>query len=178
MSRFHSMAGGYEVFGKDDYIEKTFTNLGVHSALRIRGTFFKIDYWSGSQGQLLVDGGVSWESQRFTFTDPPCCGVDACGNTGWRNGDTTQNFDAIVAHYADDVTLRFTTTLVQNGDYWGVNGIRIETRLDHPSPPAPPALPGIWSNVLYERWPGATGWTSNQTLDGSAVTTCGGELGR
>ena len=40
---YGTMVGGFGVFGAGDHIEKTFTGLPPHTALRIRATFFKID---------------------------------------------------------------------------------------------------------------------------------------
>ena len=174
------MIGGYKVFGYGSYIEKTITGLGAHSKLRIRGRFIKIDRWYNRRGQLLVDGGVAWESATLS-TGPLWQETGGCGQVGARVSEESFDFDVTVSHYADSVTLRFTSTIGTSAgeanSYWGVNDVSIAPFVEV-SAPVPPAPPGIWSNVLYERWPGATGWTSNQTLDGSAVTTCGGELGR
>ena len=172
------MIGGYGVFGYGSYIEKTITGLGAHSKLRLRGRFIKIDRWYAKRGQLLVDGGVAWESPTLN-TGPNSQPTGGCGQVGHQVSEESFDFDVAVSHYADSVTLRFTSTIGTGevNSFWGVNDVSIAPFVEV-SPPAPPAPPGIWSNVLYERWPGATGWTSNQTLDGSAVTTCGGELGR
>ena len=174
------MIGGYGVFGYGSYIEKTITGLGAHSKLRIRGRFIKIDKWYGKRGQMLVDGGVAWESPTLN-EGPLLQPTGGCGQVGHRVSEESFDVDVTVSHYADSMTLRFTSTIgpsIQEANsYWGVNDVSIAPSVEI-SAPAPPAPPGIWSNVLYERWPGATGWTSNQTLDGSAVTTCGGELRR
>ena len=167
-----SMAGGFQVFGHGDYIEKTYSGLPAHSGIRITGTMFKIDGWNNKAGQIFVDGGHAWQSS--TYGGQPAVSSCCCGVIGYNNGDLTFNFDTTVDHYAENAAIRFTTNLDSAGDYWGVNDIKVTLILDHPSPPAPPSLPGVWSTLTSDQWPGATGWTSNVgTPDSSMVGTCG-----
>ena len=178
------MIGGYEKFGVGDYIEKTVNGLGGHGSLRIRATFFKIDGWNSKKGQLYVDGALVWESPVLSgeprvaigscvVDQQGATGGDCCGVMNYQQGDQVMSMDITVSHIAASVTLRFTSSLDQAGDYWGVNHIKVELVSPHPSPPAPPSPPGVWSDVLDDRWPGALGWTSSVSLDASTVTTCG-----
>ena len=167
------MIGGYKVFGYGSYIEKTITGLGAHSKLRIRGRFIKIDRWYNRRGQLLVDGGVAWESANLN-TGPLWQETGGCGQVGARVSEESFDFDATVSHYADSVTLRFTSTIgTSSGEansYWGVNDVVVQSSEALPSPPLPPSPPGIWSGAAFEQWPGATGWSSNTAM---TTSTCG-----
>ena len=60
----------------------------------------------------------------------------------------------------------------------GVADLRVDLAAEHPSPPAPPAAPGLWSDFLHDRWPGAVGWTGGnvslaETATTSPITRCG-----
>ena len=179
------MIGGYEKFGVGDYIEKTVNGLGGHGSLRIRATFFKIDGWNSKKGQLYVDGALVWESPILSgeprVASGSCVvdqqgavtGGDCCGVINYQQGDQLLFADVEASHYAPTATLRFTSNLVVQSGYWGINDLLVTLSSDHPSPPAPPAAPGVWSDVLDDRWPGALGWTSSVSLDASTVTTCG-----
>jgi len=81
--------------------------------------------------------------------------------------------DVRVTHSASSATLRFTTDITEDNDWWGLNDVYVEAVADQPSAPSPPSPPGSWSEVLHDVWPGATGWTGSITIDASAITTCG-----
>jgi hypothetical protein len=168
------MVGGFEKLGLNDYVEKTITELAPHIAVRIRATFFKIDQWNLKKGQLYVDGSFAWESA--VMSGAPAISSCCCGVIGYQQGDLTEELDITVAHISSNITIRFTTNLDQAGDssYWGINDVRLELVISHPSPPAPPLPPGTWTAIATDTWPGgATGWTGSKTLDAGAVTTCG-----
>ena len=164
-----TMLGGYGKLSADDYVERTLDSLPTHSALRIRAKFFKVDGWNNDYGQMLVDGGVAWQSPKYSSH-----GDNVCGSMSYNQKDLMVELDVTVAHVASSATVRFTTTLTDSGDYWGIQDVSLSLVQDHPSPPAPPHPPGVWDYlVMHDRWPGATGWSGNVSLDASSVTTCG-----
>ena len=178
--------GGDQVFGVGAYVEKTFVNLPAHHGIRVQFTFLKVDHWNGRQGVALLDGGEIWRSdvyhQQGGYTDgrhgsaqnARGRGDNGCGVKGYNQGDLAIEVEVSSDHYSPNATLRFTSTLDQPNDYWGIQDVRFSLVQDHPSPPAPPHPPGVWDYlVMHDRWPGATGWSGNVSLDASSVTTCG-----
>lgn len=163
-----SYLGGSGQFGVGAYIEQTFESIATHTALRIRAHMIQGDSYGNFNLQLLVDGGIAWES-RNSGTHRG----QKCGSLSYNQNEMTHDVDVTVAHYASSSTIRFTSTATSATNFWGINAITIDITTSHPSPPAPPSPPGIWGLVASDRWPGATGWTSSVTLDASAVTTCG-----
>ena len=184
-SHSHSL-GGHGVFGMGAYVEKTLTDLPPHDGLRIQFSFLKVDQWNGRQGVLLLDGADIWRTQVYHQQGgyaggglaTQVRGDNGCGIKGYNQGDLSVDSDVTADHYASNATLRFTSTLDQNGDYWGIQDVRISLVLAHPSPPAPPTPPGVWEFVMRDRWPGATGWSGGnvslaETATTSPVTRCG-----
>ena len=166
-----TMIGGYGKLGATDYIEKTLTSLSPHRGVRISANFFKIDQWNGKKGQLYIDGALSWESS--VYHGEPAISDCCCGVKNYQQGDLVTTLDITVSHSADAITIRFTTNLDEAEDFWGVNDVQVSFVQDHPSPPAPPSAPGVWTLIGTDSWPGATGWVSNVAI---AESTCG-ELG-
>jgi len=177
--------GGFEKFGAHTWVEKTLYGLPLHTGLRFRFQWLKVDQWQSNKGQLYVDGALAWESPVLSgeprVASGSCVvdqqgavtGGDCCGVISYQQGDQLLFADVEASHYAPTATLRFTSNLVVQSGYWGINDLLVTLSSDHPSPPAPPAAPGVWSDVLDDRWPGALGWTSSVSLDASTVTTCG-----
>ena len=137
----------------------------------MQALFFKIDRWYAKRGQLLVDGGVAWESPALN-TGPNSQPTGGCGQVGHQVSEESFDFDVAVSHYADSVTLRFTSTIGTGevNSFWGVNDVDVQSSEAHPLPPLPPSPPGIWSGAAFEQWPGATGWSSNTAI---TTSTCG-----
>ena len=90
--------------------------------------FFKIDRWYNRRGQLLVDGGVAWESPTLN-TGPNSQPTGGCGQVGHQVSEESFDFDVAVSHYADSMTLRFTSTIgTSSGEansFWGVNDVEV-----------------------------------------------------
>ena len=170
------MLGGYNVFGIGAYAEKTFTALPPHTGIRIRFTFTRIDAWSDGDGLLLVDSVEAWR-KSFHWTDT-FGSVAACGAGGHAvNNEIPAHVDVTVDHYAEDMTIRVTSSTTGSNSFWGMNDMIISLVIPHPSPPAPPATPGVWmAPVNEDRWPGATGWTGT-SLKMTACAQFGTMLG-
>ena len=171
------MLGGYGVFGAGAYVEKTFTDLPVHAGLRIRLVFTRVDSWRDGEAQVWVDGQLAW---RKTFAYMERGSTRACGTMGHStNNEIPAQVDAVVAHYGDSATIRITSSVTQSGwwwgePWWGMNDFELSTQVPHPSPPAPPADPGVWTFVVRERWPGASGWVGvPDPILPSTITSCG-----
>ena len=116
-----TLLGGYNKLSVDDYVEKTFDSLPTHTSVRVRATFFKIDAWNNNKGQLLVDGGLAWESGKYSSH-----GDNLCGNMGYNQKDLSVDLDVTVAHSASSLTVRFTTDVTSISHYWGVQGVIID----------------------------------------------------
>ena len=115
------MIGGYGKFSVGGYLEKTFSGLPAHTNLRLRATLFKIDRWNGRRFQVLVDGTAAWESSPYTWG-----GQYLCGNMGPQQGDRAVDVDVTTAHTAGSATIRFTSTVSSNTEYWGLQGVTVE----------------------------------------------------
>ena len=137
----------------------------------MQALFFKIDRWYAKRGQLLVDGGVAWESPTLN-TGPNSQPTGGCGQVGHQVSEESFDLDVTVSHYTDSMTLRFTSTIGTGevNSFWGVNDVDVQSSEAHPLPPLPPSPPGIWSGAAFEQWPGATGWSSNTAI---TTSTCG-----
>ena len=57
-----TMLGGYEVFGSGAYVQASFSNLPAHTALRVQGTFIRVD-------QCTQACHSSTHSPRISFTE-------------------------------------------------------------------------------------------------------------
>jgi len=161
--------GGEDHFSAAEYLERTFDALASHTALQIRAQLLMVNGYDYKL-RLLVDGGVAWESPTSPRTTWDGHKGNVCGGDGT---EWLHDVDIRVAHYGSSATIRFTSTIVDSANAWGVNDIKIALVTSHPSPPAPPSPPGTWAAVAAETWPGATGWTSSVVLDASTITTCG-----
>jgi len=115
-----TMIGGHGKFGVGDYIEKTFTSLPTHSSLRIRATLYKIDNWASAHFEVLVDGALAWQSASYTSH-----GTMVCGNMNYNQKDLPVDVDVTAAHVASSVTIRFTSTVSGNDDYWGLQEVSV-----------------------------------------------------
>jgi len=156
---------GITHFSVGAYMERTFEALPSHTALRIRASAIRLDGYF--ELKLLVDGGLAW-------SDPVGSYIGAvCGVMGYNKNEYGSDIDVTVGHVGSTATVRFTSDNDNDAYFWGVNAVLIDLVTDHPSPPAPPSPPGTWGLVASDTWPGATGWSSNITLDSSAITTCG-----
>ena len=71
------MLGGYGVFGKDAYVEKTFDLSGApqHSAVRVQLDFVKIDSWNGETAYLRLDGELAWSRSFWYYAGSQHCGL-------------------------------------------------------------------------------------------------------
>ena len=179
--KYKQVLGGYKVYGKDAYIEKTFTDLPPHTALRIQATLYKIDRWYNRKFTVTLDGYEGWASREF--------GADRsgseCGGGGYNLGDRESTLDTTLDHFDSSAHVSISTTIGSggvrgNGYYnedrscWGINNIRILVARHFPSPPAPPLNPGIWSEVASNAWllgHGVSGWSG--VPGGNITTNCG-----
>jgi len=168
------MLGGYGVFGRGAYVERTFEQLPPHSALRIQLTFTRVDAWGDGQAQMFVDGHQI-VAKSFSYLERTS--TRACGVMGHSiNNEIPYRVDAQVAHFSTDATIRVTSSVTKSGwwsgePYWGMNDFELSIVVPHPSPPAPPSPPGVWTPWLFEDvFPQATDWTGQPA---PRVTACG-----
>ena len=117
-----TMIGGYGQLGAGGYLEKTFSGLPTHTSLRIRATLFKIDQWASANFEVLLDGAVAWQSASYTSH-----GDYICGNPGHNQRDMAVDVDVTAAHSGSSATLRFTTTITGSDDFWGLQGVTVQT---------------------------------------------------
>ena len=126
------MLGGYQVLDASAYLEKTFTNLPLHSSLRLQLTFTRIDKLD--TGLIYVDGAETW---RHVFGIGGVAGAQhACGRASGYYEDLQVKVDVMVTHFAESVTIRVAGALSEHqdtaGDGWfGIQGVRLETAVPH-----------------------------------------------
>ena len=142
------MLGGHGVFGPGSWVERTF-QLPAHTAIRLQLTFIRVDAWADGDGQVFVDGNLAWQ-RPLSHRDRESTG--ACGTMGHVvNDEVPAQVDVTVAHYTESVTIRVTSSVTRGGwwtgdAYWGMNDFVLSAVTAHPSPPAPPLAPGIWTS--------------------------------
>jgi hypothetical protein len=178
-----TIVGGFEKFGKGAFLERTFTDMPAHWGLRVQLDFILIDHWGRENAQIFIDGAVAWSSNRRNANDWITLGEGygwdhPCGGRKWQQHDVTSHVDMTTYHFKDSATIRITTE-AKDFQWWGVQNFRLETMVPHPSPPAPPFMPGVWEAPLglYSReiFPGRNeGWHG---VPSANVTTTCGELG-
>ena len=196
-----TMAGGYQVFGANDFVEKAFTGLPPHSSLRVLVTYTRID--TLPIGLLFVDGVEVW---RRTWNYLEAKSINACGSASGgasnphvpcialgihplahkmrassraddyhSSQNEIQDFvDVEVDHYSENVTIR--AAAEGSEGYFGIQHVKLSSSKSLPLPPSPPSPPGTWNALARDHWPpGATGWnTSLGVADASMVTGCPG----
>ena len=174
------MLGGHGVFGRGAWVERTFDNLPAHEELRVQLTFYRVDSWGDGEAQIWVDGSLAW---RKSFSYLERGSTRACGTMGHPiSNEIPTRADVKVAHYSDNVTIRVTSSVTRSGwwtgkPWWGMNDFELSSTVPHPSPPTPPAAPGVWGFLARERWPGATGWTGQPDPNLASTTTSCGTIG-
>ena len=123
---FTSLLGGYGVTGGGTYVEKVFDlTTMAHDELLVSLDFVKLDYWTGENGRVLVDGKVVWE-RSFDHGG----GINMCGSPQYPD-ERTKVVETLL-HSSNTVTIRVDTTL-KNADArraaFAVDNVRIEPRL-------------------------------------------------
>jgi len=177
------MLGGYNVFGKDAYVEKTFALPAVHVGLRVQLKFFKIDRWDNEYGFVTVDGVHAW-SQMFRNSDGKSsseCGYP--GRTHPSYNDMEVEVDVTVPHTASTATIKIHTNMNDRDEWWGIQDVRLTTVLEAAAvSPSPPSAPGAYTLVAANSFPmDLEGWTGScgkygKCPDGFGATstyTCG-----
>lgn len=113
----NQLFGGFNVFGANTYIKKTFSSLPVHQKLRIQVQFWKIDSWDDERASLLVNGQEVWSLNFHLYAG---YSQQLCGVGGWK--DAIVDIDVTVLNSDTAVEVEFRTTLDQGAgdESWGV----------------------------------------------------------
>ena len=118
------MLGGLGVLSQGDHIEKQYTELAAHTALRIQLKFFRIDHWGQEYASVYIDGGLAWRGGPY-HND----GTKQCGNV--HENDAMYEVDVTVDHRAVNATLRLDTTASKEDEYWGVADVVVGREHHH-----------------------------------------------
>jgi len=101
----YTMIGGYGNFGAGAAMSRTFGHLPPHNQIRIKFQFWKIDSWDNEMFYCSVDG-----QKLEVFQGQYNAGVQLCGeNSDWK--EEVIDFELIVDHTADSLTIGFTSSL-------------------------------------------------------------------
>jgi hypothetical protein len=126
------MLGGYCQFGGGE-VTKTFTDLPVHSTLRIQANYHFIDAWDTETAFMRINNGKDgmmqyiWTERYSAFSGNG--GIDVCGGR-WPEGKFSVPIDVSIPHVEGSVKIGFGSTIEQDpcDESFGVSGVRILIR--------------------------------------------------
>lgn len=123
-----TMLGGFgNVSGGS--LERTWDLAGLqHAEVRVEGELVILDSWDGESAIIEVDGEEAW-SVQCRHNQANTCGQagDECGGT-WDDG--VVDFEFVVSHDAQTVTLRFSSDLNEGpqNESWGIDELELWAR--------------------------------------------------
>lgn len=114
-------------------VSATFSELPVHTTLRIKARFWAIDSWDGETAQMSVDEQQQW-SQSHALND--CAGTlyDGYFPSHWESDNYPHgsmncyyDIDQTISHTASSATLSFHSSINQalSDESWAVNRIEV-----------------------------------------------------
>jgi hypothetical protein len=133
---FGRIIGGQGLLGHASWLQRSFGVPRVHTEVRIKLDFIKIDLWDGHTARLLVDGEEVW---RRTFAcdvirDGMCSGssrgAQECGKGDDQWTEEKVEIDVTVPHVTAALTLRVETDLPHDEPFadhrsWGLGALEI-----------------------------------------------------
>lgn len=113
--------GGHNVLGTGGWVQKQFTDLPKHNALRIELTYVFFRTWDHEEGIILVDGVTRWSLSHQGGTNAV---TDDCEGLQTRREGVTI---LVSGHVEDTVTIRATSTLEQGAadEAFGIRDVRV-----------------------------------------------------
>ena len=107
------MLGGFGKFAGGEVV-KTYSDIPVHTKLRIVASYHFIDAWSGESGFLRANIGRDgmmeylW-TEKYDYAKAKN-GISVCGAV-YPEGRLTSSIDIVIPHVSDTLTLGFGSTL-------------------------------------------------------------------
>lgn len=125
------MVGGYELFGANAFIEKTFTNLSEHLFVRLSFFVMKIGNWNNSNLIIKADSKTI-KTLNFKQSEDSSA-YKICGNTTYN--EALRRVDVYFAHSNHSLTITITSDLIKDAleSSWGIYDLTVSIFLCHSS---------------------------------------------
>lgn len=118
------LIGGYNVFGKSHWFEKSMTGLAVHNTVEIRVNFYKIGTWPDGSGRIWIDS-VLQKTLHATQLERPIYYSSDCGFNNYL-----QNVFKVVlllSHDASSISIKFDINSTGDNAFWAINRFQLIT---------------------------------------------------
>ena len=115
------MIGGWNIFGKESSLIKSFKNIIPHYKARIKCRVYKIDEWNADNITIRIDNSTipiinitfNNENDKFMFGD-------YCGN---MLPEDTQVIDFELNHSSSQMEITFSSTISNYNGFWGISDV-------------------------------------------------------
>jgi len=127
----HKLLGGHCVqqSGGKTEISKTFSDLPLHTHVRVNSKYMFIDSWDGESGYLKLDGNVVW-TEAYNHNDgEQHKGFNICGNETPERKFGRQ-IDVTIPHTGNSIELTFGATTDEHpcDESFGVDSVMVFVR--------------------------------------------------
>ena len=120
----YTLVGGYNKFGANAYVERTFTSLPPHYSARVRFLLLKIDSWDAEDFYITIDT-TRIKTERLEWDSDTTLTGNLCGDAGYNEAERT--FSEVFSHSATSLKVKLHTNLdkIAADESWGFSNFEL-----------------------------------------------------